>query len=193
MRARGDSAGNSRWPRGHVVSLIGLCFAVGCLANSQPPGGTQVDIKRLSFLLPAGWEQVPPSSSMRAAQAVIRGPGGPAEMAVFYFGAGQGGDVDANLQRWMSQVVPAAGEAPHHETFENGGLRISWVDVSGTLNPGQMGMGPSVPQPGSRLFGAVIEGDGGPWFFKVIGPQATLDPQRDAFVALLRSATPSGG
>jgi hypothetical protein len=130
---------------------------------------------------------------MRAAQAIIPGPGGPAEMAVFYFGAGQGGDVDANLQRWMSQVVPAPGEAPHHETFENGGLRISWVDVSGTLNPGQMGMGPSAAQPGSRLFGAVIEGDGGPWFFKVTGPQATLDPQRDAFVALLRSTTPSGG
>jgi hypothetical protein len=173
-----------------VAASIGICFVVACGLNSGPPGGTKVSIPRLTFVLPAAWQQVPPISNMRAAQAVIPGPGGPAEMSVFYFGAGQGGDVNANLERWTSQVASAPGEAPRHEAFENAGLRVSWVDVSGTFNPGPMGMGPPTPQPGSRLFGAVIEGDGGPWFFKVVGPEATLEPQRDAFVAMLRSATP---
>jgi hypothetical protein len=176
------------WRR--VVTLIGLCFAVACGLNSAPQSGTKVAIPRLTFVLPAAWQQVTPSSTMRAAQAVIQGPGGPAEMTVFYFGVGQGGDVNANLERWTSQVSPAPGEAPRHEAFESGGLRVTWVDVGGTFNPGPMGMGPPTPQPGSRLFGAVIEGDGGPWFFKVVGPEATLAPQRDAFVAMLRSATP---
>jgi hypothetical protein len=50
-----------------------------------------------------------------------------------------------------------------------------------------MGMGSSSPQPGFRLLGAVVEGPGGPWFFKATGPDATLGPQKDAFVAMLKS------
>lgn len=129
---------------------------------------------------------------MRLAQAAIPGPGGGAEMSVFHFGAGQGGDVDANLQRWVGQVDPDAGSEPQRETFESNGLRVTWVEVHGTLRPGQMGMGPATAQANSRLLGAVIEGDGGPWFFKATGPDAALAPQRDAFVGMLRSARPRG-
>jgi hypothetical protein len=129
---------------------------------------------------------------MRVAQAVISGPAGEAELAVFFFGAGQGGDVEANLQRWMNQVVPGTGDAPRRETFESPGLRVTWVDVHGTLKPGQMGMGPAAPQPDARLLGAVIEGEGGPWFLKASGPEATLAPQRDAFIAMLHTARLGG-
>ena len=40
---------------------------------------------------------------------------------------------------------------------------MTWIDVSGTLKPSSMGMGPSTDQPNSRLFGAVVEGPGGPF------------------------------
>lgn len=174
-----------------VVSMIALGSGVGC-QKSLAPAGTAVDLPHLSFVLPAGWQQVPPSSSMRLAQAAIPGPDGGAEMGVFHFGAGQGGDVEANLQRWVGQVDPDAGSAPQRETFENNGLRVTWVEVHGTLKPGQMGVGPTTAQPNSRLLGAVIEGDGGPWFFKATGPETALGPQRDAFVEMLRSARPRG-
>ena len=174
-----------------AVLIAALGSGGGCETRSVASGAT-VDLPRLSFVLPAGWEKVPPSSSMRVAQAVIPGPGGGAEMAVFHFGAGQGGDVEANLQRWVGQVEPDAGSAPQRETFESNGLRVTWVEVRGTLKAGQMGMGPATAQPNSRLLGAVIEGDGGPWFFKATGPDAILGPQRDAFVAMLRSARPRG-
>jgi len=170
-----------------AVMLVGVGCAVGC-RSAEPAPGTEVRLERLSLPLPGSWQQVPPSSSMRAAQAVIPGPGGEAELAVFFFGVGQGGDIEANLQRWMSQVVPDAGSAVQRETFESGGLRVTWIDVHGTLKPGQMGMGPAAAQPDSRLLGAVIEGDGGPWFLKATGPEATLAPQRDAFLALLHGA-----
>lgn len=147
-------------------------------------------LERISFALPAGWQQVPPSSGMRVAQASIPGPGGAAEMAVFNFGAGQGGDVEANLQRWINQVELEPGSAQQRESFESNGLRVTWVDVRGTLKPGQMGMGPSSPQRNSRLLGAVVEGDGGPWFFKATGTDATLAPQRDAFIAMLHTVKP---
>jgi hypothetical protein len=167
--------------------LVGVCFSIGCQASSAPQG-TTVQLERLAFSLPPAWQQVPPSSGMRVAQASIPGPGGAAEMAVFHFGAGQGGDVEANLQRWINQVVPDAGSVPQRESFDSGALRITRIDVAGTLKPGGMGMAPSAAQPHSRLLGAVIEGDGGPWFIKVTGDDATVAPQRDAFVAMLHSA-----
>jgi hypothetical protein len=64
------------------------------------------------------------------------------------------------------------------------------VDVKGTLKPSQMGMTNSTPISNARLFGAVVEGAGGPWFFKTQGPESTLGPQRDAFVAMLKSVRP---
>jgi hypothetical protein len=125
---------------------------------------------------------------MRAAQAVIDGPGGPAELAVFHFGAGQGGDIEANIQRWIAQIVPQPGTSPQRESFDGDGVRITWVDAEGTLQAGQMGMGPTTPQPNSRLLGAVVEGDGGPWFFKATGPDLTLAAQRLAFRGMLQRA-----
>lgn len=172
--------------------VLGTAVAAGCHSNVEAPGGTPVQIQRLHFVLPAGWQQVPPASSMRVAQAMIPGPAGEAELAVFFFGAGQGGEVEANLQRWMNQMVPGTGNAPQRETFESRGLRVTWVDVHGTLKPGQMGMGPAAPQANARVLGAVIEGDGGPWFLKATGPEATLAPQRDAFIAMLHTARLDG-
>lgn len=139
----------------------------------------------IDFDLPAGWQSQPPSSNMRVAQAVIPGPGGSGDLAVFYFGPGGGGSVDANIERWIGQMESA--DHPKPETFEANGYRVTWIDVRGTLKPSTMGTGPSSAQPDSRLFGAVVEGPGGPWFFKATGPEATMTPARDAFVAMLKS------
>jgi hypothetical protein len=150
--------------------------------NSQQAAGTAGSI---DFDLPKAWQSQTPSSSMRLAQATVQGPGGPADLAVFYFGPGGGGPVDANIDRWVGQMEGAAKPTP--ETFETNGYKVTWVDVKGTLKPSGMGMGPSTPISDARLFGAVVEGPGGPWFFKAQGPDSTLGPQRDAFVALLKS------
>lgn len=174
--------------RGICALLIGLS-AVGCRAGEPGPAGTPLQLKGLSVEVPAAWTVVPPVSQMRLAQAVIEGPGGPAEVAVFHFGAGQGGGIDANVQRWLGQIAPRPGTEPQRKVFEANGLRITWVDAEGTLQPGQMGVGPATAEPDSRLLGAVIEGPGGPWFFKATGPDATLGPQRIAFLAMLERAT----
>jgi hypothetical protein len=150
--------------------------------NSQQAAGAAGSI---DFDLPKAWQSQTPSSAMRLAQATIPGPGGPADLAVFFFGPGGGGPVDANIDRWVGQVEGAAKPTP--ETFETNGYKVTWIDVKGTLKPSGMGMGPSTPIADARLFGAVVEGPGGPWFFKAQGPDSTLGPQRDAFVALLKS------
>ncbi len=139
----------------------------------------------ITYDLPAGWNRVAPGSQMRIDQATIPGPAGSADMVLFFFGAGSGGGVQANLDRWAAQVE--SKEAPKQESFESNGLKVTWLDVSGVLKPSSMGMGPATDQPNSRMFAAVIEGEGGPWFFKVTGPEQTLASQREAFLTLLRN------
>ncbi|MFY9825159.1 MAG: hypothetical protein WAM82_27520 [Thermoanaerobaculia bacterium] len=148
-------------------------------ASAAAPGGS------VDFDLPKGWEKQPPSSSMRIAQATIPGPGGPGDFAAFFFGPGGGGPMDANIKRWVDSVETK--DQPKPETFDAGGLKVTWVDAKGTLKASQMGPGPSAPMSDGRLYGAVVEGPGGPWFFKATGPDKTLAPQRDAFVAMLKS------
>ena len=149
----------------------------------QPAAGTPASA--IDFDLPKSWDKQSPSSSMRLAQAAIPGPGGPGDFAVFFFGPGGGGSVDANISRWVGQMETT--DHPKPETFEAGGMKVTWVDVKGTLKPGQMGMSSPTAVSDARLYGAVVEGPGGPWFFKATGPDKTLAPQRDAFVTMLKS------
>ncbi len=171
-------AGDSSAPVGPISSHGGT------VADSQPAGGESSG--SIEFDMPKSWQSQTPSSGMRLSQASIPGPGGPGDFAVFFFGPGGGGGVDANIERWINQME--ATEQPKPETFEAGGMKVTWVDVKGTLKPGQMGMSNTTEAvSNARLYGAVVEGPGGPWFFKATGPDATLGPQRDAFVKMLKS------
>lgn len=170
-----------------AVSSRGESVSGQPVAAPQAPGGAA-----LRWRLPEGWREAPPSSAMRMAEMTIPGPGGDAQLAVFHFGPGQGGGVDANLERWISQIDPRTGEPERGTLTADSGLEVTWIDLAGTLQPSMMGAGPSEPQPGSRLLGAVVEGPGGPWFFKATGPESTLAASRPAFLDFLRSLAPAG-
>lgn len=162
-------------------------------AVAPAPGGDMAagGAAAVDFDLPAGWTSQPPESGMRLAQAEIPGAAGPGQLTVFYFGPGGGGPVEANLQRWIDQIAPEGRSEPRRDSFAlANGLQVTWVEVAGTLMPSTMGMGPTTEQPNSRVMAAVVEGPGGPWFFKATGPDATLTAQRDAFLGLLRSVRP---
>lgn len=155
-------------------------------AMGQSPAGATIQ-----WDFPSDWTPTAPSSSMRMAQATIPGPAGNAEVIVYFFGVGGGGGVEANLQRWEEQIT---GEnQATRQTFDSGAYRISLIEKSGTLQPSTMGSGPQAPVPNSRMLAAVVEGDGGPWFFKATGPEATILEAREAFLAMLRSIRPAGG
>jgi hypothetical protein len=163
----------------------------GAPAPAPEAAAAAQPVATIDFDLPAGWKSVPPVSNMRLAQATVDGPGGQAELAVFYFGQGQGGTAEANIQRWKDQMT--GGVKPDRGAFLANGLKVTWIDLGGTMKPSAMGMAPANEQPNYRLLGAVVEGPGGPWFFKATGPDSTLGPQRDAFVKMLRTVRPKTG
>ncbi len=146
----------------------------------------------LAWTVPEGWTELTPSSAMRKAQYRVPGPGGDAECVVFYFGPGQGGDAGANARRWVGQFNAPdggpAGSAAKVTERDVGGIGVTLVEVSGTY-VGGMGpaMGGGEPRPGQMLLGAIAPGPGANWFFKLLGPEETVDASRDAFLALIDS------
>ncbi len=190
-----------------AVASTFLVFGVACAADKPAPDAAEkaapADVSAGSggagegLVLPGaridrpeGWVFRAPSSSMRLAEAEIPGPAGPALLTVFFFGAGGGGGTDANLQRWAGQIEADPGAETVRDSFTVNGYTVSTIGVAGTLLPSPMGGGPTEPTPGSRLLGAVVEGPGGPWFFKITGPGETVLAAAPAFDGMLRSISP---
>ncbi len=156
-----------------------------------PPAGSGTGAQGLRWTDPPGWSREAPSSAMRRAQYRLRGPGGEAECVVFYFGPGQGGDAQANAERWAGQLAPSAGgsTAPHPATRKVvvNGLAVLLVEASGTYVGGMPGGPPGPAQPDFMLLGAIVAGPDANWFFKATGPKATLERHRAAFDRMVRS------
>ena len=174
-----------------LVGVIWWSAGVGAVSAGEGDTSDAINVAGLLLELPEGWQQETPSSPMRNVQAGVPGEAGDGELVVFFFGEGGGGGVEANIQRWIDQMEVAPDTSPQREVIEANGLQITWVDVSGTLKPSKMGIGPTTPVPNSRLLGAVVEGSGGPWFLKVVGPDATLGNHLDGFVQMLKNLQPA--
>jgi hypothetical protein len=107
------------------------------------------------------------------------------ECGVYYFGQGQGGSVDANIDRWVGQFQQPEGK-PKIEKRTIHGLKVTTVDVSGAYT----GMGgprapEGPPKQGYRLLGAVVEGPQGSVFFKFTGPSKTVAQNQAGFEKIL--------
>ena len=163
----------------------------GATSHSAPGADGVLHLGAAVVDAPSGWDFHRPSSSMRLAEAEVPGPAGPALLTVFFFGPGGGGDVQANLQRWLGQIEATPGSTPVERRLEADGFSIWEVTVAGTLLPSTMGAGPTEPMPGSRLLGAVVEGPGGPWFFKMTGPEDTVSAASAEFERMLLSVRPA--
>lgn len=163
-------------------------------AQSPAPGQAASSVAGMAWTPPAQWEAMG-ARAMRAATYTIRtNREGTAECAVFFFGAGQGGDVQANIDRWINQFEQPDGtpSAEHAKTSraEQAGWPLTRVEVAGTYTAGMGPAGSQTPQAGYRLLGAIVEGPGGAVFFKLTGPEAVVEDSRDEFEALLASIRP---
>jgi hypothetical protein len=145
----------------------------------------------LAWTVPKEWIEETPKSGMRKAQYRLPAAAGDkedGECVVYYFGAGQGGDVKANLDRWAAQFRGWGTASPKFSETTAGGFTISRAEVHGTYTPSPMSMGGGPdpePRPGSMLLGAIVPGPDANWFFKCTGPEKTMEAHRARFDALL--------
>jgi hypothetical protein len=152
----------------------------------------------LTFTAPPEWKAVATSSSMRVAQWALPHASGDTqdgELVVYYFG-GQGGSLDANIERWVGQMKQPDGRPSSavvkRDSRTINGLKVTLVDLSGTyvaeMSPGS---GQLHNNPGFRMRAGYIETPTGPYFIKLVGPSKTIgafDKQFDAFLSSVRFA-----
>jgi hypothetical protein len=147
--------------------------------------------------VPSNWKSEAQRPMRLATYTITAAPGDQdnGECGVYYFGPGQGGGVEANLDRWIGQFLQADGKSSKDaakiakRTLH--GLKVTSVDVSGAYT----GMaGPRAPQgapkPGYRLLGAIVEGSQGSIFFKFTGPSKTIAQNQAAFEKMLATLMP---
>lgn len=141
-----------------------------------------------------GWIEETPSSRMRRAQYRLpqaESDSEAAQLIVYYFG-GQGGSVDANIDRWVGQLRHADGSPLSRSdakvsTRSVSGLKVTIVDAQGTYRSSSGPMMTGSPKPGFRMLAAVVETPMGPWFFKLTGPQRTVGKWESSFSELIDS------
>jgi hypothetical protein len=149
----------------------------------------------LRYKVPDGWMSEHPSSSMRAAQYKLpkaEGDGEDGSLVLYYFGEGQGGSVQANLDRWTGQMVEPDGSSSKDkaktETLTVNGLKVTTLDVIGTytaeMSPGS---GTLNNKSNYRLRAAIVETPKGAYFAKLVGPEKTVARWDQAFVDYVKS------
>jgi hypothetical protein len=151
-------------------------------------GGTPTAAAGVRWSLPVRWTVQAERPMRVATYSISPAPGDAegAECAVYYFGANQGGGVDANFERWIGQFQPATSSK--RSTRQVDGLEVSLLDVTGTYTaPAGPMMKSQGSKPGWRLRGAIVGGPGGSVFFKLTGPKKTVATAGGGFDALVGS------
>ena len=170
---------------------LGAALAMAGPVLAQPkataPAASAGGVK---WSVPKAWTDQPGSSTMRVATYRVPAAKGAevGEVAVFFFGPGQGGTVDANVERWSRQFE---GTPPAERSAKRvNGLAVSLVRLAGTyLAPGGPMMQSQGKKPDYRLLGAIVEAPEGLLFLKLTGPAATVAAALADFDALVASFT----
>ncbi|MGH9932216.1 MAG: hypothetical protein ACREA9_23690 [Pyrinomonadaceae bacterium] len=193
-----------------IITILTLAFfCAGCSKQSvtggprnsaTPPSGssappTQAAPGEIHYKVPEGWTVGKATSEMRLAQYKLpkaEGDGEDALLVLFYFGPGQGGTPQANIERWVDMVKQPDGSASQDkarmETLTVNGLRVSTVDVMGNYSGGMsQDSAPKDAKAIYRLRGAVIETPKGSYFAKLTGPEKTVKRWEKAFDDYIKS------
>jgi hypothetical protein len=135
----------------------------------------------LTWTAPAHWT-AKPAGAMRKGSYAIKGDGGEADLSITAFPGDVGGDL-ANLNRWRGQIqLPPVSQSEFEAVtrhLDHNGLHLTVVDIASTgANP-------------QRILGAMVPFEGATWFFKLMGPDQVVAPQKAAFATFLESIKPS--
>lgn len=122
----------------------------------------------------------------RALQYAIPAPGGgsgAAELVFSVFGAGDGGPLDANVQRWVAQFRGPDGTpgTPKIEDRVVNGIQVKFIELAGSYQ----GMGQAAPRPGIMQLSAIIQQQTSTVFVRLVGPAATVESARQDFMAMV--------
>jgi len=170
--------------------LVALVSGVASLNTYAADAPATFKVSEFTFTPPAKWEKVETASPMRKAQFKVNDADkkNSAEVVFFHFGPGDGGGVQANVDRWFGQFEgPREKIGAKSDEAKIGKHKVTFVRAEGTYLNGMPG-GSRTPQANSALRGAIIESDQGAVFVKMTGPAALVKSAEDDFRKMIESA-----
>jgi len=192
-----------------IISLCAIALVCcGCSKNSGTVGASNTAPQsassstrsaqtagELRFKAPQGWTVEKPTSDMRVAQFKLPKADGDNEdalLVIYFFGQGQGGSAQANIDRWINQVHQPDGspskDRAKTETLTVNGLQVTTVDVSGNYAGGMSpDSAPANNKSIYRLRAAVVDTPRGSYFVKLTGPEKTVGHWDQAYTDYIKS------
>jgi hypothetical protein len=160
--------------------------------QTDPADGPTAAVAGISWSVPLEW-MPGPERPMRIATYWVGSGSNRADCAVFFFGPGQGGTVEENINRWIGQFTQTDGgdsrdrAAINKETVAE--FQVTTIDLSGTYTASMGGPMSSQKEDRSdyRMLGAIVEAPQGPVFFKLTGPTHVVTAALDEFNQLVQS------
>lgn len=194
----------SRPARASALLVALALLGAGCRSTPDEPEGSGrgegsgPSLEPLAFEPPPTWTVVAEGKS-GARKAVYRIKGGDkeeAELQVFFFGTGKPGDPEPIFKDWKGQFEGDVIEEKKQDAFAAPAGKVDWLELAGTYKQGlSPPIGPKKKSPVSmvkksyRLVGAVVRTkDRGNWFFKLVGPEETVQAARTSLRAMLEAA-----
>jgi len=183
-----------------LLAIALVCSACSKNSVATAPGNQAAKATgELHYSVPEGWQVERPNSNMRVAQYKLPkadGDNADAELVLYYFGQGQGGSAQANIDRWLNQMQQPDGSSSKEkakiETLTVNSMPVTTVDVLGKYNGGMAspGAAPSatpLDMSNYRLRAAIIETPKGSYFVKLTGPQKTVSHWEQAYTDYINS------
>ncbi len=184
------SARNPRSPQGSEAPPVG---SVGgsVRVSSATSDPKLIEIGGLVMPKPVTWQWQAPTVQFRALQYAVptKAEGASdAELVFSVFAAGDGGPMDANVKRWISQFRAEDGSAAEAIISDStvNGIAVKTIELAGLYQ----GMGQAAPRPGIRQLGAILRTAQGTVFIRLVGPDATVESWRRDFDAMIAGVRP---
>lgn len=189
-----------------LLALLAAASGPGCkdkpqeLSSPVTTAAATPAIAPLTYEIPGAWTKLGEStaSSKRAAFKIPKAGADTedAELQVFFYGTGSLGDVDKNFKEWFDQFDGDAASQATRKSFDAPAGKVDTVEVAGTFKvPLGPAVGPKKKSPMQmvkekwRLYGAVVRTkDRGNWFFKLAGPDETVQAAKSSLEGLLQGA-----
>jgi len=147
-------------------------------------------VSEFTFEFGVPWIRQQVTSPMRAGQLTYDLEGDELEdvdVILYYFGEGQGGGTQANIDRWVGQFdgTPESNT----EAIDVGDRKITVLTARGTYMESSGGpfSGNKTPKPNYTMLAAILPSEKGAVFLKLTGPDDSVEAMKDAFMEFAKS------
>ncbi len=188
-----------------IIAFVALAALVGATpallmarADDEANPAAEQTAGSISWTKPAGWISETPGNKMRKAQYKLPRAEGDSEdagMVVYHFGGSAGG-IEANVERWLGQWQKDDGSAFTLEDAKiskskSGTLKLTTVELEGHFVAAvRPGAAERHDKPDHAMLAVIVTSPEGNYFFKLLGPKATLAKWQESFETFRGSIKP---